>query len=72
MALENCSPKSLRQKSSSDTSDVHSGAKIQGRTAIITGGSQGIGKELAKKFAEAGFNVVIAARQADRYIARTE
>ena len=42
-------------------------AKIQGRTAVITGGSQGVGKALAKKFAEAGFNVVIAARQADRW-----
>lgn len=42
------------------------GGKIQGRTAIITGGSQGVGKVLAKKFAEAGFNVVVAARQADR------
>ena len=72
MALGNCSPQSLQQMSSPDTSDVHSGAKIQGRTAVITGGSQGIGKELAKKFAEAGFNVVIAARQADRYIAWTE
>ena len=43
------------------------GAKIQGRTAVITGGSQGVGKVLAEKFAKAGFNVVVVARQADRY-----
>ena len=41
--------------------------KIQGRTVVITGGSQGVGKALAKKFAAAGFNVVVAARQADRW-----
>ncbi len=37
-----------------------------GRTVIVTGGSQGVGKVLARKFAQQGFNVVVVARQADR------
>ena len=35
---------------------------IEGRTAIVTGGSVGIGKETARKLAQAGVNVTIAAR----------
>ncbi|MET4898413.1 SDR family oxidoreductase [Sphingomonadaceae bacterium jetA1] len=35
---------------------------IAGRTAIVTGGSVGIGKETARKLARAGVNVTIAAR----------
>ena len=33
----------------------------------MTGGSQGVGKVLARKFAQQGFNVVVVARQADRW-----
>jgi 3-oxoacyl-[acyl-carrier protein] reductase len=39
---------------------------LQGRTAIVTGGSKGIGRGIAEVFADAGVNVVITGRtQAD-------
>jgi NAD(P)-dependent dehydrogenase (short-subunit alcohol dehydrogenase family) len=40
--------------------------KLDGRTAIITGGSSGIGLATALLFAQAGANVVIAARDSER------
>lgn len=38
---------------------------ITGRTAIVTGASKGIGRGIARVFARAGANVMIAARGAD-------
>lgn len=35
-------------------------------TVLITGASQGIGKATTQLFASKGYNVVLAARQADR------
>ena len=39
--------------------------KLDGKAAIVTGGGRGIGAGIAVGFAEAGADVVIAARSAD-------
>lgn len=38
--------------------------KVQGKTAIITGASSGLGKRMAERFAMAGANVVVLGRDA--------
>ena len=40
--------------------------KLQGKTAIITGASSGIGAAIAKELASEGANVVLAARRTDK------
>ena len=35
---------------------------LSGRTAIITGASQGLGREISKRFVDAGANVMLCAR----------
>lgn len=35
---------------------------LQGKTVIVTGGSRGIGKGIAKRFGEAGLNVLVVSR----------
>lgn len=42
---------------------------MKGQTVIITGGGSGIGKGMAKKFAQEGANVVIAGRNEERLAA---
>jgi gluconate 5-dehydrogenase len=38
---------------------------LTGRTAIVTGGSRGLGKEMAEALAEAGANLMLCARRAE-------
>ena len=39
---------------------------LSGKTAIVTGGGKGVGRQLAEGLAEAGANIVVCARQAER------
>jgi 7-alpha-hydroxysteroid dehydrogenase len=40
--------------------------KLIGKVAIVTGGSRGIGAAIAKAYAEAGADLVLAARNAEQ------
>ncbi|MEP4379272.1 MAG: SDR family oxidoreductase [Alphaproteobacteria bacterium] len=46
--------------------------RLDGRTALITGASEGLGLAMAKKFAESGANVAMVSRSADRLEAGRE
>ena len=39
---------------------------LQGKVAFVTGGSMGIGREVARLLAQEGFRVAITARDAER------
>jgi|AMWB02.1.fsa_nt_gi gluconate 5-dehydrogenase len=45
---------------------------LTGKTAVVTGGSVGLGGQMATALAEAGANVVIAARKVERCVALCE
>ncbi len=44
----------------------HTLFSLQGRTALVTGASSGIGRHMAKTLAQAGAHVIVAARRADK------
>ena len=46
--------------------------KLDGRTAVVTGGSKGIGLAIAREFAASGADVVIVARGTEALAAATE
>jgi NADP-dependent 3-hydroxy acid dehydrogenase YdfG len=46
--------------------DVNMDSKLEGKTALITGASSGIGETTARLLTSAGFNTVLAARREDR------
>jgi 3-oxoacyl-[acyl-carrier protein] reductase len=46
--------------------------KLQGRTAVITGASQGLGAEIARQYVVNGASVVLCARNADKLVAQQQ
>ena len=59
-ALASCSAAVERRRSVAELFD------LKGRVAIVTGGASGIGQQMSEALAEAGANVVMCARNAER------
>lgn len=45
---------------------AHIGRRLEGRTAIVTGGGQGVGRGIARRFAREGAAILLAQRNADQ------
>ena len=48
---------------------IHPLFDLTGKSALVTGGSKGLGKAMARGFAEAGADVFISSRHEDELIA---
>lgn len=48
------------------TQDIHSLFRLDGKVALVTGASSGLGRHFAKVMAQAGAHVVVAARRKER------
>jgi NAD(P)-dependent dehydrogenase (short-subunit alcohol dehydrogenase family) len=53
------------KRASNDDMEAPMDIRLDGKAALITGGSGGLGKAMALRFADAGANVAILARRAD-------
>jgi len=48
------------------TGDTNMNISLKGRTAVVTGGSRGLGEAMAKALSEAGANIALVARDSKR------
>ena len=51
---------------------IHQLFDLAGKVALVTGGSKGLGKAMARGFAEAGADVVISSRHEDEFRAAAD
>ncbi|MDB5397071.1 MAG: oxidoreductase [Rhodospirillales bacterium] len=56
----------LRLQFRLDAAEVVKGIDLRGKTAIVTGGNSGLGRETARELRAAGAKVIVPARDADR------